>query len=575
MSILEIRGLTVEFPGRKDTFVAARDINLSIEPGKILGVVGESGAGKSTVGNAVIGLLEHPGRLGAGEIFVHGERIDNLPTKRMRELRGKRIGMIFQDPLTSLDPLQTVEFQLVETILEHLPISKGEAKQRAIDLLDQVGIPNPAERVKQYPHQFSGGMRQRVVIALALCAEPEVVIADEPTTALDVSIQAQILNLMKRLCAEKNVAMLVITHDMGVIAEITDHVAVMYRGNLVEYGESQQILGSPQHEYTKSLIAAVPRPHVKVHRFPQVDYIEGSAKPFKQIDIATHWLGQSRDYTPVDGALLSVDQIDMKFMTRNAWLPKNRQFFQALRKVSFDIQPGETFGLVGESGSGKSTVARVITGLYHPSAGTVTFAGQELTSLHDRRQVLAMRRQMQMIFQDPYSSLNARMRVKDIVAEPIKFHKLASTNSECFRIVDDLLDHVGLGAAAGKKYPHEFSGGQRQRISIARALATRPRFLICDEPTSALDVSIQAQILNLLKDLQDELGLTMLFISHDLAVIRQMCNRTGVMRFGELLEVQETEALFESPQADYTKELLGLMPSMDMLSRDNLEEEVA
>ncbi|MDX5594759.1 ABC transporter ATP-binding protein [Pseudovibrio sp. SPO723] len=575
MSILEIRGLTVEFPGRKNTFVAARDVTLSIDPGKILGVVGESGAGKSTVGNAVIGLLENPGRIGAGEIYVHGERIDNLPQKKMRELRGKRIGMIFQDPLTSLDPLQTVEFQLVETMLQHLPLSKSEAQQRAIELLDQVGIPNPAERVKQYPHQFSGGMRQRVVIALALCAEPEVVIADEPTTALDVSIQAQILELMKKLCTEKNVAMLVITHDMGVIAEITDHVAVMYRGNLVEYGESHQILGAPTHEYTKSLIAAVPRPDVKVHRFPQVDYIEGSAKPFKQIDISTHWLGQSRDYKPVDGALLSVKNIDMKFLTKNAWIPKNRQYFSALKKVSFDIQPGETFGLVGESGSGKSTVARVITGLYHPSGGTVHFAGQELTSLSDRKQVLAMRRQMQMIFQDPYSSLNSRMRVRDIVAEPIKFHKLASTNSECFRIVDDLLDHVGLGSAAGKKYPHEFSGGQRQRISIARALATRPRFLLCDEPTSALDVSIQAQILNLLKDLQDELGLTMLFISHDLAVIRQMCNRTGVMRFGELLEVQETEALFETPQHAYTKELLSLMPSMDILSRDNLEEEVA
>ncbi|MTI16881.1 ABC transporter ATP-binding protein [Rhodobacteraceae bacterium RKSG542] len=570
MSILDIRGLSVEFPSRKDVFVAARDVNLSIEKGKILGVVGESGAGKSTVGNAVIGLLEAPGRIGTGEIHLDGQRIDNLPAKPMRALRGKRIGMIFQDPLTSLDPLQTVEFQLVETILEHLPVTKQEAQQRAIDLLDQVGIPNPSERVKQYPHQFSGGMRQRVVIALALCAEPEVVIADEPTTALDVSIQAQILELMKKLCTEKNVAMLVITHDMGVIADITDHVAVMYRGDLVEYGETAQVLGAPRHEYTKSLIAAVPRPDVKVERFPQVDYIEGSAKPFKQIDISTHWLGKARDYKAVDGPLLSVKDIDMRFLTKNAWIAKNRQYFQALKKVSFDIMPGETYGLVGESGSGKSTVARVITGLYDPSGGSVNFAGQELTNLRDKKQVLAMRRQMQMIFQDPFSSLNSRMRVRDIVAEPIKFHKLAATNAEAYGIVEDLLEHVGLGAAAGKKFPHEFSGGQRQRISIARALATRPRFLLCDEPTSALDVSIQAQILNLLKDLQEELGLTMLFISHDLAVIRQMCNRVGVMRYGELLEQNETDSLFENPQHPYTKELLSLMPSMELLSTEAL-----
>jgi peptide/nickel transport system ATP-binding protein len=575
MSILDIRGLTVEFPSRKDVFTASRNVNLSVDAGKILGVVGESGAGKSTVGNAVIGLLENPGRIAEGEIHLDGKRIDNLAAESMRKLRGKRIGMIFQDPLTSLDPLQTIEFQLVETIRLHLPLSKSEARAHAVDLLDQVGIPNPEERIAQYPHQFSGGMRQRVVIALALCADPEVVIADEPTTALDVSIQAQILKLMKRLCEEKNVAMVVITHDMGVIADLTDHVAVMYRGDLVEYGESKQVLGAPKHPYTQSLIAAVPRPDVKVHRFPQVDYIEGSAKPFKQIDISTHWLGKARDYKSVDGPLLDVKDITMKFLTKDAWISSNRQYFTALDKVSFDIHAGETFGLVGESGSGKSTMARVITGLYHPAGGAAHFAGQELTSLKDKKQVLSMRRQMQMIFQDPFSSLNSRMRVRDIVAEPIKFHKLASTNSEVNQIVDDLLEHVGLGVAAAAKFPHEFSGGQRQRISIARALATRPRFLVCDEPTSALDVSIQAQILNLLKDLQDELGLTMLFISHDLAVIRQMCNRTGVMRHGQLLEVADTEELFDSPKHAYTKELLSLMPSMDGLSRQNLEEELA
>ncbi len=569
MSVLDIKDLRVEFPGRKSVFVAVNGVDLSVEAGRILGVVGESGAGKSTVGNAVIGLLQEPGHIAGGEVFLHGERIDNLPDKSKRLLRGRKIGMIFQDPLTSLDPLQTVESQLVETIRTHLPLSRQEARQRAIDLIDAVGIPDPAERIRQYPHQFSGGMRQRVVIALALCAEPELVIADEPTTALDVSIQAQILELMKDLCRERNVAMMVITHDMGVIADITDHVAVMYNGDLVEFGETKQVLGAPRHAYTQSLISAVPRPDIKVDRFPVVNYIE-KAGTQKQIDIATHWLGQARSYEEITGPLVQIRDLEMRFEVRGSVIPSRRKYFKAVKKVSFDIRQGETFGLVGESGSGKSTIARVITGLYHPTAGSIQFGKTELTSLSHRKDVLAMRRQMQMIFQDPYSSLNARMRVRDIIAEPIKFHKLASSSVDVRRIVDDLLDHVGLGAEAGRKFPHEFSGGQRQRISIARALATRPRFLICDEPTSALDVSIQAQILNLLKDLQEELGLTMLFISHDLAVIRQMCNRVGVMRHGELCEIADCDRLFEAPQHAYTQELLGLMPSLDLLSTESL-----
>ncbi len=566
--MLKINGLEVTFPHRRGDFVAVTEVKIDLVPGEILGVVGESGAGKSTVGNAVIGLIENPGYISCGEIYLGNQRIDNLDASKFRELRGNRIGMIFQDPLTSLDPLQTIEFQLVETIMLHLPLTKTEAQARAVELLDTVGIPEPELRIKQYPHQFSGGMRQRVVIALALCAEPEVVIADEPTTALDVSIQAQILKLMKRLCHENNVAMLLITHDMGVIAEMTDRVAVMYRGHVVEHGTAEKVLGNPDHPYTKSLIAAVPKPNVKVDRFPVVDYIEEAVQPKKQIDIANHWLGQSRDFKKSDGPILSLQNIGIKFQTRSSVIPSKRRWLQAVDNVSFNIEEGETFGLVGESGSGKSTIARLITGLYDPNEGDIIFTGQTLTALKSRNEILACRRQMQMIFQDPFSSLNARMRVKNIVAEPIRFHKLTSSQRETEQIVDDLLDHVGLTAEAGEKYPHEFSGGQRQRISIARALATRPRFLICDEPTSALDVSIQAQILNLLKDLQDELGLTMLFISHDLAVIRQMCNRIGVMQNGVLCELTETESLFENPQHSYTKHLLSLMPNMDLLSSE-------
>lgn len=571
MSVLDIKGLEVTFPHRRGDFVASRDVTLSVDPGEILGIVGESGAGKSTIGNAVIGLLEAPGFVSAGEIYLDGTRIDTLERSSMRRLRGNRIGMIFQDPLTSLDPLQTIESQLVETIQYHLPLSSEEAQKRAVDLLDQVGIPDPELRVKQYPHQFSGGMRQRVVIALALCAEPEVVIADEPTTALDVSIQAQILELMKSLCRDRKVAMILITHDMGVIADMADHVAVMYHGKVVEHGVTAKVLGSPDHPYTKSLIAAVPRPDSKVERFPVVDYIEKAGVPSKQIDISTHWLGEATKHQKLDGPLLSLKNVGIRFQTRSSIFPSRRLWMDAVKDCSFDIQQGETFGLVGESGSGKSTVARLITGLHEPANGAIHFAGQNLTALSRKSDILALRRQMQMIFQDPFSSLNARMRVKDIVAEPIRFHRLANGRAETNRIVADLLDHVGLGAKAGEKYPHEFSGGQRQRISIARALATRPRFLICDEPTSALDVSIQAQILNLLKDLQDELGLTMLFISHDLAVMRQMCNRIGVMRQGILCEVADTEALFKTPQHTYTQQLLALMPKMDLLCRDYAE----
>ncbi len=571
MSLLEFKNMTVEFPTRRGVFTAVQDVSLSVEPGEILGVVGESGAGKSTIGNAVIGLLEPPGRLAGGEIYLKGSRIDNLDEDALRAIRGKRIGMIFQDPLTSLDPLQTVEQQLMETIQLHLKQSDEEARASAVSLLDRVGIPDPAIRIKQYPHQFSGGMRQRVVIALALCADPEVIIADEPTTALDVSIQAQILELMRELCRERSVGMILITHDMGVIADVTDRVAVMYRSRLVEEGSTEKILGDPDHEYTKSLISAVPRPDVRLARFPVVEYIESAGDRRDSIDVATHWLGAGRTESGGE-TMLQVEDLHVRFLTKFSFLKKNRIYLDAVDRVSFDIRQGEVFGLVGESGSGKSTIARAIAGLYKPAGGHIHFAGADLTEVRTESEMDRYRRQMQMIFQDPFSSLNPRMKVLDIVSEPIRFHGLASGGAETRQIVMDLLEHVGLGAEAARRYPHEFSGGQRQRISIARALATRPRFLICDEPTSALDVSIQAQILNLLKDLQEELGLTMLFISHDLPVIRQMCDRVGVMRHGKLLEVAETEDLFEAPKHEYSRHLLDLMPKLETLSHEAIAD---
>ena len=564
--LLRIDGLDVEFPTRRGTVKAARGVSLTVSPGEVLGLVGESGAGKSTIGNAIIDLLERPGRVANGSIMFEGEELRGRTEAEMRRVRGDRIGMIFQDPQTSLNPLMTIGAQLVETIEKTLGVKGSQAEARAIELLEQVGITEAKARLKAYPHQFSGGMRQRVVIALALAGDPDLVIADEPTTALDVSIQKQILDLIKQLCRDRDLGVIIVTHDIGVIAEIADRVAVMYRGEVVETGAVAQILGDPQHEYTKSLIAAVPRADVKLHRFTSVDYIEGGDEERRRIDVQNHWLGQSVSEAGT-GDAIEVKDLNLSFVLQKAVLKKNRKMLKAVDNVSLTVREGETFGLVGESGSGKSTVARLIAGLYKPDSGAISILGHDVVTNPRSAETVKARRALQMIFQDPYSSLNARMRVLDIVAEPIRFYKTASSEAQVREIVGDLLDHVGLGAAAALRYPHEFSGGQRQRISIARALASRPRILICDEPTSALDVSVQATILNLLKDLQEELGLTMLFISHDLPVIRQMCDRIAVMRHGAICEVAETETLFSSPSHEYSRHLLDLMPGMDLLGR--------
>ena len=565
MSLLTIQNLSVEFPTRRQLFTAVDKADLSVDPGEIHGLVGESGAGKSTIGAAVMGLLERPGRIASGEIMLKGEQISGLDADAMRGLRGKKISMIFQDPLTSLNPLFTVREQLTETILAHLDLTPSEAKQRARDLIDRVGIPDPDTRMDQYPHQFSGGMRQRVVIALALCTEPDVIIADEPTTALDVSVQAQILDLIKELARERQVGVILITHDMGVIDDTTDRVTVMYAGKVVESGPTEQVMGNPQHTYTKSLIAAVPRPTIKLHRFPQISY-GGRETRFAIEDLASHWPKVEND---PDKPLFEIRNLTKRFLQRRGLLPWDRDYFTAVDDVSFDVHAGEVFGIVGESGSGKSTVARMIAGLHPVDEGSVTFDGKLVSDLSDKAALNAYRQDIQMIFQDPFSSLNPRMRVNEIVAEPIRHHRLMEGKAITKR-VDELLDQVGLGSGAGHKYPHEFSGGQRQRISIARALATQPRFLICDEPTSALDVSIQAQILNILKDLQEHLGLTMLFISHDLPVVRQMCDRVAVMKAGKIVELQNTDDLFASPQTSYAQELLDLMPKLDDLSTEGL-----
>ena len=564
--LLEIVGLDVSFPSQHGTIYAVRDVSINLKPGEVLGVVGESGAGKSTIGNAVINLLEPPGKITNGKVLFQGENISGLDDKEMRDIRGQKIGMIFQDPLTSLNPLMTIGTQLLETIAKTTKLGGNAAFKKAIELLEAVGIEQPAGRFRAYPHEFSGGMRQRVVIALALAGDPDLIIADEPTTALDVSIQEQILELIRVLCRERKLGVIIITHDIGVIANIADRVAVMYDGSVVETGKARQILMAPKHQYTKSLIAAVPRGDIKFERFKSVDYIEGGKQAYKSIDVEQHWLGEKVRKNSADKAIL-IEGLNKKFLIKKAVFERNRVYLNAVKDVTFSVEEGETFGLVGESGSGKSTIARLIVGLSKVDRGSIQIFGQEVSNKRKDQKVIAAQRDLQMIFQDPYSSLNARMRVQDIIAEPIRYYRTASSDRETLQIVRDLLDHVGLGATAMLKYPHEFSGGQRQRISIARALASRPKILICDEPTSALDVSVQAHILNLLKDLQDELRLTMLFISHDLPVIRQMCDKVAVMRHGAICEIATTGNLFDAPNHEYSKHLLNLMPRIDAVSK--------
>ncbi len=562
-NLLEINNLSVDFPSRRGQVSAVNKVSLAVAKGEVLGLVGESGAGKSTVGNSVINLLEPPGIISGGEIIFDGTRIDQLSNEEMRKLRGTKIGTIFQDPQTSLNPLMTIGKQLSETLIETLKISGASAREKSIELLDSVGIPDPEPRLNAYPHQFSGGMRQRVVIALALAGDPDLIIADEPTTALDVSIQKQILDLMKSLCKQRNLGVIIVTHDIGVIAEIADRVAVMYNGQLVEQGEVTQVLQKPKHDYTKSLISAVPSGDQKLHRFTVVDYIDGSTEKVTLENVSDHWLSRNKPSNTHDIAV-SVKNLSIEFSIRKALFRKNRISLKAVDDVSIEIKTGESFGLVGESGSGKSTLARLIAGLYTPKSGDIDIFGHNVLQKTKKTKTSLIRRKMQMIFQDPYSSLNSRMTVEDIVSEPIRFHRSTRNQSEAAVVVRDLISFVGMPSTSLRKYPHEFSGGQRQRISIARALASRPEILICDEPTSALDVSVQANILNLLKDLQEELSLTMLFISHDLPVIRQMCDRVAVMQNGRICEIAETDTLFDHPNHEYSKHLLGLMPRMDL-----------
>jgi ABC-type glutathione transport system ATPase component len=455
--VLSIKDLVVEFPFRDDVFRAVDGVSFDIMPGEVVGVVGESGAGKSMTGSAVIGLIDPPGHIAGGEIRLKGERIDNLPEEQKARLRGKRIGMVFQDPLTSLNPLYTVGEQLIETIRTHLPLSEAQARQKAIDLLAEAGIPKAAERIDSYPHQFSGGMRQRVVIALAIAAEPELIIADEPTSALDVSVQAQIIKVLKKLCSSHGAAVMLITHDMGVIAQTADRMVVMHQGKVVETGTVGDIIRRPRQPYTIKLINSIPTIQRQDGAAPTTAANDDSA--YVQVKQLV------KDYEIGGGGFLKL-------------LPGKVEVFRAVNEVSFSIPKGKTFGLVGESGSGKSTCAKMIVGLVRPTSGQITVDGHDIWAGgagHQER-----RKRVQMIFQDPYASLNPRWRVSEIIAEPMRTLGIARNRSEVDDRVAELLRRVRLDPSVMRKFPHEFSGGQRQRIAIARALSSQPEFIVCD-----------------------------------------------------------------------------------------------
>lgn len=572
-ALLDVSDLRVEYPTRFGIFTALDGVSLKLQPGEIHGLVGESGAGKSTLGAAIIGLLPSPGYIAKGDVKLNGNSLRQLNKAQYHKLRGAEISMIFQDPQTSLNPLLTIEDQMVETIRQHSDVNYEAARQQAVDLLVETGLEDVENRMGEYPHQFSGGMRQRVVIALALCTNPEIIIADEPTTALDVAIQKQVLQLIKELAKNRGVGIILITHDIGVIAEITDNVTVLRHGKMMESGSTKQVLGNPQNAYTKALMAAVPRLGKKLERFTNIVSDDDDADddwhvPGASAEFASEWLLSGIASSGAsDEDILSVRDLDVIFYPNRGFGFGKRKGFQALNDISLTVKRGEVLGIIGESGSGKSTLAKSIVGLVTPSTGTISFEGRDLPLGRARSRDDESRRKIQMIFQDPYSSLNNRRRVADIIGDPIKFFGLAKNDDEVRKIVASVLELVEMPQRAMLRYPHQFSGGQRQRIAVARALVSHPTFLICDEPTSALDVSIQAQILNLLKDLQQKLGLSILFISHNLAVIRQMSDRVAVLKNGHIVESADAEAFFAHPQAEYSRQLLADTPSLSAVAR--------
>ncbi|WP_336756856.1 ABC transporter ATP-binding protein [Pantoea sp. USHLN298] len=561
--VLAIQDLCVSFRGRSGVHRALNGVSFEIHPGEIVAVVGESGSGKSVTSLAIMGLLAASARTERGAILFRDRRgkqhdLSTLSEEQRRTLRGREMAMIFQEPMTSLNPVLRVGDQLTEALRDHQLCDKAQATARARTLLQQVRIADVDRVMKSYPHALSGGMRQRVMIAQALACDPQLLIADEPTTALDVTVQARILHILRELQQQKQMAVLFITHDMGVVAEVADRVVVMYRGNVVEQGAVADIFSAPQHDYTKALLAAVPKlGDMREQAWPQ---------RFPLLGAATTAAASQQTARYEDKPLLDVRGLKVCFPVRSGIFSALTHQVHAVEQIDFRLWPGETLAIVGESGCGKSTTGRALMRLLASEAESIYFQGNEITTLKEA-QFQPLRREIQMVFQDPYASLNPRLTVGFTIAEPLLLHGLVSSLREATPQVEALLKSVGLAPEHAQRYPHEFSGGQRQRIAIARALALRPKVIIADEAVSALDVSIQAQVVNLMMDLQQQTGVAWIFISHDMAVVERIANRVAVMYLGQIVEIGPRQSLFNQPQHPYTQRLLASVPVADPLNR--------
>jgi len=569
---LKVDHLQVSFKTGDTNFNAVKEVSFELEPGKVIGIVGESGSGKSVTSLALMRLLDEERAKISGNIYLDDKELLKLPEAVMQTYRGNHIGMIFQEPMTSLNPVLTCGHQVAEAIQLHLKANKKEARTKTIDLFKEVQLPRPEAIFDSYPHQISGGQKQRVMIAMALSCNPEILIADEPTTALDVTVQKSILELLLRIKNERNSSLIFISHDLGVIREIADEVIVMYKGKIVEQAATETIFNSPQHPYTKGLLACRPSPQFQLRKLPVIsDFLkvdlqgEIQSSGLSIQEIRERYALSDEEKKQHQNKLYSQEPL-LKIKNLNTWFPVKKGFLQqstetvkAVKNVSFEVFPGETLGLVGESGCGKTTLGRSIIRLIEPNLGKVSFKGQDILSL-SKNDMRRMRKKMQLIFQDPYSSLNPKQTVGRAILEPMEVHRLYADQRQRKKKVLELLDRVNLLPEHFDRYPHEFSGGQRQRIVIARALALQPEFLICDESVSALDVSVQAQVLNLLKELQREFNLTYIFISHDLSVVKHLADRMMVMNKGEIIEMGDPEEIYKHPKEAYTQKLIDSIP---------------
>ncbi len=565
--MLKVKDLAVKFYNQEDKvwLETVHKVSFSLERGKVLGIVGESGSGKSVTSFSIMRLHDSKNTEINGQIDLDTVNLLELSDQDIRKYRGNKIAMIFQEPMTSLNPVFTCGEQVLEAIMLHQQVDKQTAKAQTIALFNEVQLPRPESIFESYPHQLSGGQKQRVMIAMALSCNPELLIADEPTTALDVTVQKTILQLLLRLKTERNMAMIFISHDLGLMSEIADELLVMYKGDIVEQGSAKELFTNPQHPYTKGLLACRPSPKRLLKKLPTVaDFLnEDQAVGLQHLlaanSITTEEIASRRSKLYQQNPILKVQDLCTWYPIKKGLFGKTTDFVKAVDHVSFEVFPGETLGLVGESGCGKTTLGRTILRLVEPSSGKLIFDGKDITHL-GKNQLRALRRDIQIIFQDPYSSLNPKITVGQSIMEPLVVHGIFENNIQRKEHVIELLNKVNLGAEHFDRYPHEFSGGQRQRIVIARALALKPKFIICDESVSALDVSVQAQVLNLLRDLQEEFGLTYIFISHDLAVVKHISDRMIIMNKGKIEEFGYPEEIYHNPKAAYTKKLIDAIP---------------